>query len=65
MAITTIGSTSNGTFEELMEDIRKLNDTHGVISITVKFNKPAKPLLTLITKREDHPYYDETKGDKT
>lgn len=53
MAITIIGETTHGTFEELMEKIRDLNDKHEVLTITCTFGKPRRPNLTLITRRED------------
>lgn len=49
MAITVIGDTTHGTFEELIESIRKLNDTNGIESISVTFTKAKKPLLRLVT----------------
>lgn len=60
MAISTIGETSHGTFEEIMADLRRLNDEYGIAHINVTFKKPKKPLLTLVTRRED--YADSTGG---
>jgi len=53
MAIEVIGETTYGTFEELIEQIRRLNDKHEILTITATFRKPRKPLLTLITRREN------------
>ena len=53
MAITVIGETTHGTFEELIQQIRDLNDKHDVMTITCAFGKAKRPKLTLITRRED------------
>ena len=53
MAIEVLGNTTHGTFEELIEQIRKLHDEYEVLSISVSFKKPRKPLIRLITNRDD------------
>lgn len=49
MAITVIGKTTHGTLREVIEEIQKLHDEHGVESINVTFKQPKKPLIRLVT----------------
>lgn len=53
MSIERIHETTHGTFEQVMEHIRKLHDTHGLQHINVTFSKPKKPLVVLCVQRDD------------
>jgi hypothetical protein len=54
MAITVVGETTHGTFEEIMEQLRQLNDEYEVLSINVIYGRTRKPLLSLVKRCEDY-----------
>ena len=54
MAISIVNEITHGTFEEVMEQVRKLHDTNGIVGITVSFKKEKKPRVKLEIIREDY-----------
>lgn len=46
--MTALNERSEGTFEELIEQIKKLNDEREIQTITVTFLQQKKPLIKLV-----------------
>lgn len=61
MAITVVGKTSHGTFEQIVTELRQLNDEYEMLEITVSFKRPRKPLIRLVV---DSSAINEIEGDK-